>query len=93
MKDSSEHIGLKIGEVKTHLQKEEYIKAYQSLLELEEEFYERNERIEDVDVSDMFDRSDIERAKAVLHEPRGIDIPPGTNKINKARLVVGYINE
>jgi hypothetical protein len=91
MKGTHAYIMTKIGEIKTHLEKQNHVKAYQALLDLEEEWHERNEEIEDIDVSDFFDKHDIERAKATLHEPKDRSIYPGAENIKKARLIVGYV--
>lgn len=93
MKGSEHYIGLKIGEIKSHLQRENHVKAYQSLLDLEEEFYEQNKEIEDIDVSDFFARERVEEMRETVKEARENDIPPKSERLKKARLVVGYIND
>jgi hypothetical protein len=92
MKGTHAYIGVKLQEAQQQLQDGEYIKAYQTILDIEEEWNQRNEEIIDVDVSSHFDSEKIESIKEDVKNPDNVN-PSNAEPIEKARLIVGYIDD
>lgn len=92
MKGTHAYIRGKLEEAKQQLQDKEYIKAYQTLLDIEEEWHQKNEEITDVDVSSHFDSEEIESIKEDVKNPDNVN-PSDVEPVEKARLIVGYIDD
>ena len=91
MKGTPAYIGMKLAEAKRQMRDEEYFKAYETISDVEREWIEQNEQIEDIDVSSSFDQSEIDEIKKSAKNPENMN-PSNAEPVEKARLIVGYID-
>ena len=82
MKGTPAYISVRLEDAKRHIENGEEFKAYEAISDAQREYHERNEEIEDIDVSDCFDQSKVSEIKSWDE----------MESINKARLIVGYID-
>jgi len=82
MKGTPAYISVRLEEAKRYMENDNHLKAYEAISDAQREYHERNEEIEDIDVSDCFDETKIEEIKSW----------DNMESIDKARLVVGYID-